>query len=108
MAGTGGADGAAGTMTDASLEEGAAEDLGGGGESSGEFGGVAEDRVIFHLYKCNKTKHHDQALRFEARAFSTDRGDEQRGLEKGEPTRSPRSESTPEEAGSAPSVLALS
>ena len=46
-----GADGAAGAMADAALEQGAAEDVGGGGEGSGELGeGVEGLACTFHLY----------------------------------------------------------
>jgi hypothetical protein len=40
MAGALGAGGAAGAVADAAVEQGAAEDLGGGGERGGEFGAV--------------------------------------------------------------------
>src|SRR6266446_4120904 len=46
-----GADGAAGAMADAALEQGAAEDVGGGGEGGGEPGEGIEGLVcMFHLY----------------------------------------------------------
>src|SRR5437667_10631183 len=48
MALAAGTDGAAGAMADAALEQGAAEDVGGGGEGGGELG---EGLVCtFHLY----------------------------------------------------------
>jgi hypothetical protein len=46
-----GADVAARAMADAALEQGAAEDVGGGGEGGGEFGEGIEGLVcVFHLY----------------------------------------------------------
>src|SRR5580692_3868399 len=44
-----GADGTAGGMTDGAMEQGAAEDLGGGGESGGELGAGLADRFLLHL-----------------------------------------------------------
>ena len=44
-------DGAAGAMADAAVEQGAAEDLGSGGECGSEFGAGIEDRLLIHLYK---------------------------------------------------------
>src|SRR3989304_5606413 len=41
--------GAAGAMADAAVEQGAAEDLGSGGEGGGEFGAGADDDRVFHL-----------------------------------------------------------
>ena len=43
-----GTDGTAGAMTDAAVEQGAAEDLGGGGQGGGEPGAGAGDRCMFH------------------------------------------------------------
>ena len=43
-----GADGTAGGMTDGAMEQGAAEDLGGGGESGGESGTGLMDRFSIH------------------------------------------------------------
>ncbi len=40
-------DSAAGAMADAAVEQGAAEDLGGGGEGGSEFGAGIEDRLCF-------------------------------------------------------------
>src|ERR1022692_5338955 len=48
VAGSAGADGAAGAMPDAAMEQGAAENLGGGGQSGGEFGAGFGDRRVFH------------------------------------------------------------
>ena len=48
VAGSAGADGAAGAMADAAVEQGAALDLGGGGQCSGEFGAGFGDRRVFH------------------------------------------------------------
>jgi hypothetical protein len=51
MALAAGADGAAGAMADAALEQGAAEDVGGGGERCGKLGAGIECLVcVFHLY----------------------------------------------------------
>ena len=51
MALAAGADGAAEAMADAALEQGAAEDVGGGGEGRGELGEGSEGLVrAFHLY----------------------------------------------------------
>src|ERR1700679_2205611 len=44
-----GADGTAGGMTDGAMEQGAAEDLGGRGQSGGEFGAGLQDRFLLHL-----------------------------------------------------------
>src|SRR5260370_33341005 len=44
-----GADGTAGGMTDGAMEQGAAEDLGGGGESGGELGAGLADGCMIHL-----------------------------------------------------------
>ena len=49
MALTSGTDGAAGAMADAAMEQGAAEDLGGGGEGCGELGAGFDDRLLLHL-----------------------------------------------------------
>jgi hypothetical protein len=51
VAGSAGADGTAGAMADAAMEQGAAEDLGGGGQGGGEFGAGFGDRHVFHAYK---------------------------------------------------------
>jgi hypothetical protein len=51
MALAAGADGAAEAMADAALEQGAAEDVGGGGEGRGELGEGSEGLVrAFNLY----------------------------------------------------------
>ena len=51
MALAAGADGAAGAMADAALEQGAAEDVGGGGEGCGQLGAGVEGLVcVFNLY----------------------------------------------------------
>ena len=42
-------DGAAGAMADAAVEQGAAEDLGGGGKGGGELGAGVDDRFLLHL-----------------------------------------------------------
>src|SRR2546422_9412727 len=44
-----GTDGTAGGMTDGAMEQGAAEDLGGGGESRGESGSGLTDCFLLHL-----------------------------------------------------------
>src|SRR5580704_11251108 len=44
-----GADRTAGGMTDSAMEQGAAEDYGGGGQSGGEFGAGLQDRFLIHL-----------------------------------------------------------
>ena len=49
VAGPAGADGTAGAMADAAMEQGSAEDLGGGGHSGGEFSAGFGDRCMFHL-----------------------------------------------------------
>ena len=49
MALTAGTDGAAGAMADAAVEQGAAEDLGSGGEGGGELGARVDDRFLLHL-----------------------------------------------------------
>jgi hypothetical protein len=36
-------------MADAAMEQGAAEDLDGGGQGGGEFGAGLGDRCVFHL-----------------------------------------------------------
>jgi hypothetical protein len=38
-------------MTDVAVEQGAAEDLGGGGEGGGEFGAGIGDQLVFHSYQ---------------------------------------------------------
>src|SRR5208282_3843423 len=43
-----GADGAAGGMPDGAMEQGAAEDLGGGGKRGGELGAGFMDRFLLH------------------------------------------------------------
>ena len=48
MAGALGADGTAGAMADMAMEQGAAEDLGGGGDGGGEFGAGFRDRYVIH------------------------------------------------------------
>ena len=48
MAGALGADGTAGAMADMAMEQGAAEDLGGGGNGGGEFGASLGDRCVLH------------------------------------------------------------
>ena len=47
----GGAGGATGAMTDAAAEQGAAQDLGGGGARGCEFGALGGDCSNVHLYK---------------------------------------------------------
>ena len=42
-------DGAAGAMADATVEQGAAEDFGSGGEGGSEFGAGVDDRCVLHL-----------------------------------------------------------
>ena len=44
-----GADGTAGGMTDGAMEQGAAQDLGGGGQDGGELGAGSQDRFLLHL-----------------------------------------------------------
>src|SRR2546427_13043366 len=44
-------DSAAGAMADAAVEQGAAEDLGGGGEGGSESGAGIEGRLFIYLYK---------------------------------------------------------
>ena len=51
MAATIGTNGAAGAVTDSAVEQGAAEDLGGGGEGGGEFGAGIGDQLVFHSYQ---------------------------------------------------------
>ena len=51
MAGALGAGGAAGAVANAAVEQGAAEDLGGGGERGGEFGAGFGDQLMFHSNK---------------------------------------------------------
>ena len=51
MALTASTDGAAGAMADAAMEQGAAEDLGGGWEGGSELGAGVEDSLLIHLYK---------------------------------------------------------
>jgi hypothetical protein len=51
VAGAAGADGTAGAMADAAVEEGAAEDLGGGGQGGGESGAGLGDGVLIYVYK---------------------------------------------------------
>ena len=51
MAGSAGADGTAGAMADAAMEQGAAEDFGGGGQGGGEFGAGCGDGYVFHSYE---------------------------------------------------------
>src|ERR1700733_7769887 len=43
------ANGAAGGMTDGAMEQGAAEDLGGGGQGGGELGACFQSRFLLHL-----------------------------------------------------------
>ena len=50
MALAAGADGAAGAMADATAEQGATEDLGGGGKSGGEFGSGFDNSLLLHPY----------------------------------------------------------
>jgi hypothetical protein len=38
-------------MADAAVEQGAAQDLGGGGEGGSQLGARFEDRLLLHLYK---------------------------------------------------------
>ena len=49
MALTASTGGAAGAMANAAAEQGAAEDLGRGGERRGEFGAVFDNRILLHL-----------------------------------------------------------
>ena len=49
VAGSAGADGTAGAMADAAMEQGAAEDLGGGGQCGGEFGAGFGGYRVFHF-----------------------------------------------------------
>ena len=51
MAGAFGANSAAGAVADSAVEQGAAEDLGGGGERGGEFGAGIGDPCVFHSIK---------------------------------------------------------
>ena len=44
-----GTDGTAGGVTNGAMEQGAAEDLGGGGQSGGEFGAGFQSRFLLHL-----------------------------------------------------------
>ena len=46
-----GAGGAAGAVADGAVEQGAAEDLGGGGERGGEFGAGIGDLRLLHSNK---------------------------------------------------------
>ena len=46
-----GADGTAGAMTNDTVEQGAADDLGGEGECRSEFGALAEECFFIHLYR---------------------------------------------------------
>jgi hypothetical protein len=48
VAGSAGADGTAGAMADAAVEQRAAEDFGGGGQCGGEPGAGFGDRCMFH------------------------------------------------------------
>jgi hypothetical protein len=51
MAGAAGTGGATGAVTDDAVEQGAAEDLGGGGEGGGEFGAGIGDLRLLHSNK---------------------------------------------------------
>ena len=51
VAGSAGTDGAAGAMADAAVEQGAAEDFGGGGEGGGELGAGGGDGLMIPLYQ---------------------------------------------------------
>ena len=44
-----GANGTAGGMTDGAMEQGAAEDLSGGGQGGGKLGAPFQDRFLLHL-----------------------------------------------------------
>ena len=46
-----GANGAAGAMPNDAVEQGTADDLGGEGKRRGEFGALAQDCLLLHLYK---------------------------------------------------------
>src|SRR5580658_3892278 len=49
MAFAAGANGTAGGMTDGAMEQGAAKDLGGGGQGGGELGARFQDFLLLHL-----------------------------------------------------------
>ena len=51
MALAAGADGTTGAVADAAMEQGTAEDFGGGGHVSGELGAGGEDPFLIHLHK---------------------------------------------------------
>src|ERR1019366_1327384 len=51
MLSSAGADGTAGAMADAAVEQGAAQDLGGGGQGGGQLGAGFGDGYVFHAYE---------------------------------------------------------